>query len=202
MLDTAGPVSPCDYPARPPDLGHSPPRCGPGATDARGRGGRCRRPAPGHPCRDAFSVRRAGVGDRASTSAAPAIRHIARRFPASQPAPRQAPPTDTAPAASQTLLPPPHSPPSVPDLAPSHHTHLHLLVRTTFLRHEKTRNKRLGLGWKGPRRRHPSRQSPAWNFWARRRVGFAAMYRRSALACRGVAIGCAYTPASCSRAVA
>ncbi len=45
-------------------------------------------------------------------------------------------PTDTAPAASQTLLPTQHALPSVPDLAPSHHTQLHLLVRTIFLRHE------------------------------------------------------------------
>jgi hypothetical protein len=95
-----------------------------------------RRRAQGHTCGYALSARRAGLGP-SPHGAALAVRHTPRGFPASQPAPRQAPPTDTAPAASQTLLPPSHSSSSVPDLAPSHHTHLHQRCGRPFLRHEK-----------------------------------------------------------------
>jgi hypothetical protein len=89
----------------------------------------------GHPG-GARSARAERVGGRAPTGAAPAVRHILRRFPTSQPATPDKPPTDRAPAASQTPFPLPYSSPSVPDIAPSHHTHFHLSVRTIFLRHE------------------------------------------------------------------
>ena len=105
---------------------------GPGTTYVGGRARPSRRPASEAPVLVRASARAARGGAAASTSAAPAIRRILRGFPASQPAPRQSPPTDTAPAASHTLLPPPHSPPSVPDLAPSHHTHFHLRFLSRF----------------------------------------------------------------------
>jgi len=127
VLGSAGPASRRHHSARPSDVGPRP-GDGRGTTDATGPRRPSRLPASAAPPRgDARSACRAGWGgDPASTSPAPAIRHIARRLAAIQPAPRQTPLTDTAPPASQTPLPPPHSSHSVPDLAPSHHTHFHL----------------------------------------------------------------------------
>ena len=130
-----GPVSRRHHSARPSDVGQATPRwwswydrCK-GAEEAESASGLSSTSARGR----ARRVPR-GWGDPASTSPAPAIRHIARRLAAIQPAPRRTPLTDTAPPASQTPLPPPHSSPSVPDLAPSHHTHFHLRFCRRFRR--------------------------------------------------------------------
>ncbi len=88
--------------------------------------------------RSACAARDGGPGlhGRRPSHPATSFADVLRRVPASQPPPRQSSPADTVPAASQTLLPPPHSSPSVPDLAPSHHRQLHQRCARPFLRHE------------------------------------------------------------------
>jgi hypothetical protein len=125
VLGSAGPASRRHHSACPSDVGPRP-SGGRGTTDATGPRRPSRLPASAAPPRgEARSACRAGWGIRppraphrqsgASRAASP---HHSRHHDEL--------PTDTAPPASQTPLPPPHSSHSVPDLAPSHHTHFHL----------------------------------------------------------------------------